>query len=48
VDGLPVGLKRPWGRGKLIFLGSPLGPALWVGDLQARRWLAQVLRIWPA
>jgi hypothetical protein len=39
VDGLPVALKRQSGRGTLIFLGSPLGPALWAGDAEARRWL---------
>ena len=43
VDGLPVALKRPGGRGNLIFLGSPLGPALWAGDAQARRWLLDCL-----
>ena len=44
VDGLPVALKRSSGRGNLIFLGSPLGPALWAGDAQARRWLLDCLR----
>jgi len=44
VDGLPVALKRPGGRGNLIFLGSPLGPALWAGDAEARRWLLDCLR----
>ena len=39
VDDLPVALKRRSGRGELIFLGSPLGPALWAGDAEARRWL---------
>src|SRR6266704_3375234 len=43
VDGLPVALKRQSGRGTLIFLGSPLGPALWAGDAEARRWLFDVL-----
>ncbi len=43
VDGLPIALKRPSGRGTLIVLGSPLGPALWAGDVDARRWLACVL-----
>ncbi|SRR5712691_6184506 len=43
VDGLPVALKRSSGRGNLIFLGSPLGPALWAGDAQARRWLLDCL-----
>src|SRR3989441_3158877 len=44
VDGLPVALKRSSGRGNLIFLGSPLGPALWAGDAEARRWLLDCLR----
>ncbi len=39
VDDLPVALKRQSGRGRLIVLGSPLGPALWAGDAEARRWL---------
>jgi hypothetical protein len=43
VDGLPVALKRPSGRGTLIFLGSPLGPALWAGDAEARRWFGEIV-----
>jgi len=43
VEGLPVAFKRPGGRGNLIFLGSPLGPALWAGDAEARRWLLDCL-----
>jgi len=39
VDGLPVALRRPSGSGTLLVLGSPLGPALWAGDSEARRWL---------
>ena len=39
VDGLPVGLRRRCGQGTLIYLGSPLGPALWAGDAEAKRWL---------
>ncbi|HEX2679673.1 MAG TPA: hypothetical protein VHQ03_00090, partial [Candidatus Dormibacteraeota bacterium] len=42
-DGKPVALKRQSGRGTLIFLGSPLGPALWAGDTEARRWLLDAL-----
>ncbi len=38
----PVGLRRQVERGTLIFLGSPLGPALWAGDAEARRWLTAV------
>ncbi len=44
VNGLPVALQRSSGRGTLIFLGSPLGPALWAGDAEARRWLVDCLR----
>jgi len=36
---VPVALKRRVGKGTLIYLGSPLGPALWAGDAEARRWL---------
>jgi hypothetical protein len=43
VDGVPVALRRRVGRGTLLFLGSPLGPALWAGDAEATRWLADVL-----
>lgn len=43
VDRLPVALKRRSGRGTMIFLGSPVGPALWAGDADARRWLSAVL-----
>src|SRR2546429_268865 len=43
VDDLPVALRRRYGRGDLIFLGSPLGPALWAGDAEARRWLCEVV-----
>jgi hypothetical protein len=42
VDGLPVALRRRSGRGTLVFLGSPLGPALWAGDAEAGRWLEAV------
>jgi hypothetical protein len=40
-----VALARRRGRGTLIFLGSPMGPALWAGDTEARRWLREVLRL---
>jgi hypothetical protein len=43
VEGLPVALKRQCGGGRLIFLGSPLGPALWTGEAEARRWLFDCL-----
>ena len=43
-DGLPVALRRQIGRGIFIFVGSPLGPALWAGDPDAKRWLLDVVR----
>lgn len=43
-DGLPVALRRRSRKGTLIFLGSPLGPALWAGDAEARRWLEGAIR----
>lgn len=43
VKGLVVGLKRPFGLGNLIVLGSPLGPALWAGDSAALQWLRAVV-----
>ena len=42
-DGLPVALKRRTGPGTLIYLGSPLGPALWAGDVAGKRWLLSIL-----
>lgn len=39
-----VAIARRRGDGMLIFLGSPIGPALWAGDADARRWLREVLR----
>lgn len=42
VDGLPAALRRRTGPGTLLFLGSPLGTALWAGDAEARRWLGQL------
>jgi hypothetical protein len=42
-DDLPVALKRRIGTGTLIYLGSPLGPALWARDAEAKRWLLALL-----
>ncbi len=42
---LPIALKRRTSGGMLIFLGSPLGPALRAGDPQARSWLRSVTAI---
>jgi len=39
---LPVASKKRLANGTLIFLGSPLGPALRAGDLEARSWLGSV------
>jgi hypothetical protein len=39
---LAVAFRRPVGKGTLIYLGSPVGPALWAGDVEARRWLYAV------
>ena len=36
---LAVATRRRVGKGTLIYLGSPIGPALWAGDLEAKRWL---------
>src|SRR2546429_1191286 len=43
-DGLPGALNRRVGRGNLLCRRSPLGPALWAGDAEARRWLFLTLR----
>jgi len=43
---VPVALKRRMGRGELIFLGSPIGPALGAGDLEAARWVQSVVAGW--
>src|SRR6266851_4819224 len=42
VGPLPVAMKRRLANGTLIFLGSPLGPALRAGDPDARSWLRLV------
>jgi hypothetical protein len=46
VGELPVAMVRRVGRGMLVFLGSPIGVALWTGDREARRWLDALLVIW--
>jgi hypothetical protein len=43
VGELPVAMARQVGRGMLVFLGSPIGVALWTGDVEARRWLHALL-----
>lgn len=44
IGGLPVAALRRTGSGALLFLGSPVGPALWSGDAQAHAWLGSVVR----
>lgn len=43
IDGSPIAIRRKVGKGTLIFLGSPLGPALRIGDKEARGWLRESL-----
>ena len=43
VDRRPVAVRQAVGNGTLVFLGSPLGPALGAGDLEAQRWLRALL-----
>ncbi|HKW47423.1 MAG TPA: hypothetical protein VJN70_08255 [Gemmatimonadaceae bacterium] len=43
VNDMPVALARRVGSGTLVFLGSPMGPALWASDPEAQRWLGAVL-----
>src|SRR5262249_28124569 len=39
----PIASKQTVGEGTLLFLGSPVGPALGAGDNEAYRWLRKVL-----
>lgn len=41
---LPVAALRREGAGRFLFVGSPVGPALWSGDRQAHAWLSSVAR----
>lgn len=41
--GQPVACKQTVGKGTLVYLGSPLGPALRVEDTEAHRWLREVV-----
>jgi hypothetical protein len=45
VGALPVALRRRTAKGELIFLGSPLGPALRTGDAEAHSWLRAVIAL---
>jgi hypothetical protein len=40
---LPVAALRRAGAGALLFLGSPVGPALWSDDPEAHAWLSSVI-----
>jgi len=44
-DGFPVASKRRIGTGTLMYLGAPLGPALWAGDTEARQWLSRLFSL---
>jgi hypothetical protein len=41
----PVASKHSKGKGTLVFLGSPLGPALLAGDVEAHRWLRAIVAL---
>ena len=43
IGDLRVAWKRRLGKGILIFLGSPMGPALLANDCDARNWLHSVI-----
>lgn len=45
VHGRPAAIKCHRGRGTLLVLGSPIGPALWAGDAEATRWLGAAVAI---
>ena len=38
-----VAFRRRIGFGTLVYLGTPVGPALWAGDAEAARWLRAVI-----
>ena len=43
VNGIPVAMASRVRAGTVIFLGSPLGPALLFGDREARAWLTHLV-----
>jgi hypothetical protein len=45
VEQSAVACRKNVGRGTLVFLGSPLGPALRAGDAEAARWLCRLLQV---
>ena len=48
LGGLTVAALQRAGAGALVFLGSPIGPALWSGDPEAHAWLSPTLDHPPA
>jgi hypothetical protein len=47
IAGRRLAVRRRVGRGVLIFLGSPIGPALGAGDQDAHRWLKSLMALGP-
>ena len=47
IAGRRVAVRRQRRSGVLIFLGSPIGPALVAGDRDAHRWLASLMALGP-
>jgi len=45
IGGRQVAVRRRVGRGVLVFLGSPIGPALGAGDGDAHRWLDSLMAL---
>jgi hypothetical protein len=41
-NGHVLAIRRRLGRGSVIYLGSPLGPMLWIGDAQAEAWVRSI------
>jgi hypothetical protein len=42
-DDIAVAFRQRIGLGTLIYLGTPIGPALWAGDAEATQWLSAVV-----
>jgi len=36
---IPLACRKDVGNGEVIFLGSPVGPAAWAGDVEASKWI---------
>ena len=45
IAGRRVAVRRRLGRGVLVFLGSPIGPALAIGDRDAHHWLNSLMAL---